>query len=122
MSATGIYNGNALGIICRGSSKNDLITYLSENPVTVVYQLAEPVFVPLIDNCPNWVIGSWDNCSIHFDSIIPLLATRYRYTGNVPSVVAMSNDVAETKSISDQQDSMIIDLATDVAVMEMMLM
>ena len=96
--------------------------WLSNNPVTVVYRLAEPVFVPVIDNCPNWVIGSWDNCSIHFDSIIPLKDTRYRYTGNVPSVVAMSDDVAETKSISDEQDAMIVDLATNVAVMEMMLM
>ena len=101
-------------------SIDSFILYLQSNPVTVVYELAEPVFIPLIDNCPNWVIGSWDNCSIHFDSIIPLKDTRYRYTGNVPSVMAMSNDVAEAKSISDEQDAMIVDLATQVAVLEMM--
>ena len=105
----------------RDYQDGDFGTYLTDMTKTV-YQLAEPVFIPLIDNCPNWVIGSWDNCSIHFDSIIPLATTRYRYTGNVPSVVAMSDDVATVSDISDQQDSMIIDLATQVATMEMMLM
>lgn len=126
-----LYNGTSFGIGYKTSNQalririhnintvNDLRQHLSQNPITVAYQLKEPVFVPLIDNCPNWVIGSWDNCSIHFDSIIPLLATRYRYTGNVPSVVAMSDDVDTVSSISDEQDALLIDMATELAVMKL---
>lgn len=103
----------------RDYQDGDFGTYLTDMTKTV-YQLAEPVFIPLIDNCPNWIIGSWDNCSIHFDSIIPLKDTRYRYTGNVPSVVAMSDEVATNSAVSDEQDNLIVDLATQVAVLEMM--
>jgi hypothetical protein len=102
----------------RDYQDGDFGTYLTDMTKTV-YQLAEPVFVPLIDNCPNWVIGSWDNCSIHFDSIIPLLSTRYRYTGNVPSVVTMSEDIDTVSSISDEQDALLIDMATELAVMKL---
>lgn len=102
----------------RDYQDGDFGTYLTDMTKTV-YQLAEPVFVPVIDNCPNFVIGSWDNCSIHFDSIIPLLATRYRYTGNVPSVVAMSDDIDTVSSISDEQDALLIDMATELAVIKL---
>ena len=108
-----------LSISNSGVNINSIKQYLSQNPLTIVYQLAEPVFVPLIDNCPNWIIGSWDNCSIHFDSIIPLLSTRYRYTGNVPSVVTMSDDIDTVSSISDEQDALLIDMATELAVIKL---
>ena len=102
----------------RDYQDGDFGTYLTDMTKTV-YQLAEPEFVTLVKDTPNWIIGSWDNCSIHFDSIIPLATTRYRYTGNVPSVVAMSDDVAATKSISDEQDALLVDMATELAVMKL---
>ena len=102
----------------RDYQDGDFGTYLTDMTKTV-YQLAEPVFVPLIDNCPNFVIGSWDNCSIHFDSIIPLSATRYRYTGNVPSVISLNEEVSTVSDISDEQDALLVDMATELAVMKL---
>ena len=48
---------------------------------------------------------------------MPVTSKLY-YSYSVPIV----DTVAQTANVTDQQDSMIIDLATQVAVMEMMLM
>ena len=55
--------------------------WLSENPTTVIYQLAEPVFVPVIEDAPDWVLESFDNCSIHINSGIPIKSVKYLYSG-----------------------------------------
>ena len=60
-------------------------------------QLSEPVFVPLIASTPQWVLESFNDCSIHFNSNIPIVSSNLSYTGNVPSVYSMQ----KTNQIQD---------------------
>ena len=63
--------------------------WLKDNPTTLVYELAEPYFVPILENTPQWVLESFNDCSIHFNSNIPITSSNLSYTGNVPSVYSM---------------------------------
>ena len=63
--------------------------YLSQNPISVVYKLPSPVFVPILENTSQWVLESFNDCSIHFNSNIPITSSNLSYTGNVPSVYSM---------------------------------
>ena len=91
--------------------------WLSENPTTVVYQLAEPVYEEVEYNDTKLFIESFKNSTLFYNSNVPVTSKLY-YSYSVPIV----DTVAKTASITDEQDSMIIDLATQCAVMEMMLM
>ena len=91
--------------------------WLQANPVTMVYQLAEPVYEEVEYNDTKLFIESFKNSTLSYNSNVPVSSKLY-YSYSVPIV----DTVAQTANISDQQDSMIIDLATQVAVMEMMLM
>ena len=91
--------------------------WLQQNPVTVVYQLAEPTYEEVEYNDTKLFIESFKNSTLFYNSNIPVTSKLY-YSYSVPIV----DTVAQTANISDQQDSMIIDLATQVAVMEMLLM
>ncbi len=62
-------------------------------------------------------IESFKNSTLFYNSNVPVTSKLY-YSYSVPIV----DTVAQTADVTDQQDSMIIDLATQVAVMEMMLM
>ena len=91
--------------------------WLSENPTTVVYQLAEPTYEEVEYNDTKLFIESFKNSTLFYSSNVPVTSKLY-YSYSVPIV----DTVAKTASISDEQDSMIIDLATQVAVLEMMTM
>ena len=91
--------------------------WLQQNPTTVVYQLAEPTYEEVEYNDTKLFIESFKNSSLSYNSNVPVTSKLY-YSYSVPIV----DTVAQTADISNQQDSMIIDLATQVAVMEMMLM
>ena len=91
--------------------------WLQQNPTTVVYQLAEPVYEEIEYNDVKLFIESFKNSTLSYNSNVPVTSTVH-YSYSVPIV----DTVAKTASITDEQDSMIIDLATQCAVMEMMLM
>ena len=91
--------------------------FLQQNPVTIVYQLAEPTYEGVEYNDVKLFIESFKNSTLSYNSNVPVTSKLY-YSYSVPIV----DTVAQTASISDEQDVMIIDLATQVAVMEMMLM
>lgn len=81
-----------------------LKTWLQANPTTVIYELAEPVFVPILDETPKWVLESFNECSVYFDTNIPISNSSFTYTGNVPSVYRLEETgVTNTKDISDTQ-------------------
>ena len=91
--------------------------WLAQNPVTVVYQLLEPTYEEVEYNDTKLFIESFKNSTLFYNSNVPVTSKLY-YSYSVPIV----DTVAQTANVTDQQDSMIIDLATQCAVMEMMLM
>ena len=91
--------------------------WLQQNPVTIVYQLAEPVYEEVEYNDVKLFIESFKNSTLFYNSNVPVTSKLY-YSYSVPIV----DTVAKTADVTDQQDQLIIDLATQCAVMEMMLM
>ena len=89
-----------------------LKAWLQSNPVTVVYQLAEPVIEEVETDYTRLMLESYENATVYFNSHIFPTST-IRYQANVIST-------SEIMSVSDQQDAMIIDNATQIAVLEMM--
>lgn len=85
--------------------------------VNTVYPLTEPVYEEVEYNGVKLSIEIFKNSTLSYNSNVPVTSKLY-YSYSVPLV----DTVAQTASITDEQDSMIIDLATQCAVMEMMLM
>ena len=81
--------------------------YLSENPVTVVYELAKPIIEEVETDYTRLMLESYENATVYFNSLIFPVST-IRYQANVIST-------SEIMSVSDQQDAMIIDNATQIA-------
>ena len=94
----------------------DFGTYPTDK-VNTVYPLAEPIYEEVEYNDVKLFIESFKNSTLFYNSNVPVTSTVH-YSYSVPIV----DTVAQTANVTDQQDSMIIDLATQVAVMEMMLM
>lgn len=86
---------------------------LQANPITVIYELAEPVFVPVLENTPQWILDSFDNCKLSIDSNIPATSMSATYSGNVVSVVAL-------EKIQYQQDKVAIENAYKLSVLGIM--
>ena len=114
-------NGNIYVQISNSKlSSLDLVGFrqwLQQNPITLVYRLAEPTYEEIEYNDTKLFIESFKNSTLSYNSNVPVQSKLY-YSYSVPIV----DTVAQTASISDEQDVMIIDLATQVAVMEMLLM
>ena len=100
----------------RAYQDGDFRTYPTDK-VNTVYPLAEPVYEQVEYNSVKLSIETFNNSTLSYNSNVAVTST-VRYSYSVPLV----NTVAQTANVTDQQDSMIIDLATQVAVMEMMLM
>ena len=60
-------------------------------------------------------LNSFKNSTLSYNSNVPVTSTIH-YSYSVPIV----DTVAQTANVTDQQDSMIIDLATQCAILEMM--
>ena len=100
----------------RAYKDGDFGTYLTDK-VNTVYPLAEPTYEEIEYNDTKLFIESFKNSTLFYNSNVPVTSKLY-YSYSVPIV----DKVAQTANISDQQDSMIIDMATQCAIMEMMLM
>lgn len=100
----------------RAYKDGDFGTYPTDK-VNTVYPLAEPAYEEIEYNDTKLFIESFKNSTLSYNSNVPVTSKLY-YSYSVPIV----DTVAQTANVTDQQDSMIIDLATQVAVMEMMLM
>lgn len=86
--------------------------WLQANPTTVIYELTEPIFVPILENTPQWILNCFNECTLSIDSNITATSMSATYSGNVVSVVALED-------VQYQQDAVIVDLATQVAVMQL---
>lgn len=91
--------------------------WLQANPTTVVYQLATPTYEEVEYFDMKLFVEIFKNTTIIYNSNIPVTST-INYTYATP----LTDAVNTVSDISDEQDSMIIDMATQVATMEMMLM
>lgn len=91
--------------------------WLQANPVTVVYELATPTYEEVEYFDLKLFVEIFKDTTIIYNSNIPVTST-INYTYSTP----LTDAVNTVSDISDQQDSMIIDMATQVATMEMMLM
>lgn len=68
--------------------------WLQANPIKVIYELAEPYFEPITPTLPRWVLDCFNDCTLHIDSNIPVSSVRATYTGNIPSVYKIENDIS----------------------------
>ena len=91
--------------------------YLNNNPFNIVYQLATPTYEEVEYFDLKLFVEIFKDTTINYNSNIPVTST-INYTYSTP----LTDAVNTVSDISDQQDSMIIDMATQVASMEMMLM
>jgi hypothetical protein len=91
--------------------------WLNDNNVFVQNQLAEPTYEEVEYFDLKLFVEIFKDTTIIYNSNIPVTST-INYTYATP----LTDAVNTVSDISDQQDSMIIDMATQVATMEMMLM
>lgn len=91
--------------------------WLQANPTTVIYQLATPTYEEVEYFDLKLFVEIFKDTTIIYNSNIPVTST-INYTYSTP----LTDAVNTVSDISDEQDSMIIDMATQVATMEMMLM
>lgn len=91
--------------------------YLQQNPITVIYQLATPTYEEVEYFDLKLFVEIFKDTTIIYNSNIPVTST-INYTYSTP----LTDAVNTVSDISDEQDSMIIDMAAQVATMEMMLM
>lgn len=103
--------------IITDKNKETLKQYLQQNPTTVIYQLATPTYEEVEYFDMKLFVEIFKDTTINYNSNIPVTST-INYTYATP----LTDAVNTVSDISDEQDSMIIDMATQVATMEMMLM
>ena len=87
--------------------------WLQANPTSIIYELAEPIFVPILENTPQWILDCFDECTLSIDSNIPATSMSAVYTGNVVSVVALDK-------IQYEQDKVAIENAYKLSVLGIM--
>lgn len=73
-----------------------------------IYPLEEPIFVPILENTPKWILDCFNSCTVQFETNVPILSSSFKYTGNVPSVYGLeetgitnTNDIAVTQTAVD---------------------
>ena len=72
--------------------------YLQSNPVTIVYELAEPYYESI--QADKLLLECANDSTLHIDSIVPVESVKASYTGNIPSVYAL-------EETNNNQDSLI---------------
>lgn len=80
--------------------------WLQNNPIKVVYELAEPYYEKISDD--QIILEIPNGATLTFDSAVPVANTSATYTGNVPSVYGLeetgeqnTNDIAVTQTAVD---------------------
>lgn len=123
-----VWNGKSEGItsddtkimLCIGRRKlqtqdiNGFRQWLQQNPTKVVYALAEPTYEEAVYSGIRLSQNIWEKSTLFFDTNIPSTAN-ISYSISTPVL----DQVAEVSSITDDQDALIIDMATQLAVLNM---
>lgn len=74
--------------------------WLQTNPITIEYMLETPTFVPILENMPKLVSEIPNNATLHIDSIIPCQSVKASYTGKLPSVYKLENDISTIEELN----------------------
>lgn len=123
-SNAGVISTDKEGIFIKGTeikiaistsklSTQDVIGFaqwLQQNPVTVVYKLAEPWYEKISDD--KLLLEIPNNATLTVESVIPCQSVKATYTGNVPSLYKMDEDIVTT-----QEDLSITQVAVDFLLM-----
>lgn len=105
-----------INIRISNSKATDLVSFkqwLQVNPTTVMYELAEPIFIPILENTPQWILECFNTCTLSIDSNITATSMSATYSGNVVSVVALDK-------IQYEQDKVAIENAYKLSVLGIM--
>ena len=85
---------------------NGFKQWLQQNPVTVVYQLAEPTYEEVDCDLSKLVLENYENSSLIFESNIPVSAN-IKYSGEVPVVT-------QAKTLSSKVDNTTLDINENI--------
>lgn len=84
--------------------------WLQSNPVTIIYELVEPYYETI--DTDRLLLEIPNNATLSVESIIPCQSVKATYTGNVPSLYKMDEDIVTT-----QEDLSITQVAVDFLLM-----
>ena len=90
-----------------GTTVDEFKQWLQQNPTTIVYQLASPIIEEVETDYTRLMLESYENATVYFNSHIFPTST-IRYQANVIST-------SEIMSVNNEQDAMLIDNATQIA-------
>lgn len=75
------------------NSLSEYKQWLQDNPIAVIYELAEPYYEKISDE--QIVLEIPNNATLSVESVIPCTSISATYTGNVPSLYGMENSILE---------------------------
>lgn len=70
---------------------DDVKTWLQSNPLTIVYELAEPYYETI--DTDRLLLEIPNNATINVKSVVPVQSMTATYTGSIPSVYNMENSI-----------------------------
>ena len=85
-------------------------TWLQSNPVTIVYELVEPYYETI--DTDRLLLEIPNKATLNVETVIPCQSVKATYTGNVPSLYKMDEDIVTT-----QEDLSITQVAVDFLLM-----
>ena len=91
---TGIIDNTSTGKIqigCNVSTLTDFRQYLQQNPITVVYQLAQPT-QEIISTNDNLLLDSYTNGHLDVDTVVPIDKVEFKNVGNYLKYLYPSTD------------------------------
>jgi hypothetical protein len=106
--------GESILICCEYQSLDKFKQWLSENPTTVIYQLAEAIYEEVPYETQKLILEGYENGTLFLDTNIPPTVTA-SYTANIP-LVSKVNKVNETTEINTE-DIAITQMAVDFLLM-----
>lgn len=77
---------------------NNFKDTLSKNPLTLIYELAEPYYEKISDD--KLLLEIPENATLHIDSTIPCQNTKVNYTSRIPSLLTMEDDISNINKCS----------------------
>ena len=73
---------------------NSVADWIRKNNPTIIYELAEPYFEPIISETPKWLLDIPNTATLHIDTIVPCQTIKANYTGKIPSLYGMENTIS----------------------------
>ena len=89
----------------------NIIEYLSSNPLTIIYEIADFIYENITPLQSEIVLKTFEECNMNIVTNLPI-KTNVSYRTNVPSISTLSNRVAEV-SESDSVIQNLIDIIDD---------